>query len=182
MFNLLECANRKNLYIIFVSGTRTEESKWRYFFCSQYCHHEIAHLIAAKLVCYANSLPYTAEQNIPTKLGTKRTKPIQGDAGNFIEEFLFWGRIIPKDKILILEAEDYSSALPESFSISNEWISKFANALHMKNFEKRNFTIPPTALAQLSMPSQEQFSIDDELEEEELESYKFAPNCLRRSS
>jgi hypothetical protein len=32
------------------------------------------------------------------------------------------------------------------------------------------------------VPSQEQFSIDDDLEEEELESYKFAPNCLRRSS
>jgi hypothetical protein len=77
--------------------------------------HEVAHLIAAKLICYANSLPYTPEQNTPPKLGTKRKIPIQGDAGNFIEEFLFGGRLIPKHKTLILEAEDYSSAWENLF-------------------------------------------------------------------
>ncbi len=162
-------------------------------------------MIAARLICYANSLPYTPEQNTPPKLGTKRKKPIQGDAGYFIEELIFGGRLVPKDKTLIFEALDYSSALAESFSISDEWISIFANALRSKNFEKKNFMIPPTALTDLIMPSQhrknqntskssrrkhsgqagysqEQVSMYDDLEEEELESYKFAPNCLRKSS
>jgi hypothetical protein len=97
----------------------------------------------------------------------------------------FGGRLIPKDKTLILEAEDYSTALAESFSISDEWINIFANALRSKNFEKKNFLIPLSALEKLIVPSghkKKQFSIYDVWEEDELESYKIAPNCLRRSS
>jgi hypothetical protein len=164
--------------------------------------HEVAHLIAASLICYANSFPYTHKQNTPPKLGTKRKNPIQGDAGFFIEEFLFGGRIFPKDKKLTLEAEDYSSGLEKSYLISEEWIIMFANALRERNFERKNFMIPQTALEDLNVPSRHRLmqktskssqrkhsglgnsqkqSITDE-EEEESESYKFAPNCLRSNS
>lgn len=144
--------------------------------------HEVAHLIAAKLVCYANSIPYTPEQNTPFRLGTKRENPTQGDAGYFFEELLFGGRIIPEDKILILEAEDYYSAQVEYFSISDEWIINFANDVRNKNFELKSFRIPPTALTALFVPSQQKKKQNTtDKEEEELESYKFARNCLRRS-
>jgi hypothetical protein len=92
--------------------------------------------------------------NTPPKLGTKRKNPIQGDAGYFNEELLFGGRIIPMDKKLAFEVEEYYSTLAESFSISDEWMSVFANTLRNKNFEKKNFFTPQTALTDLVVSSQ----------------------------